>query len=388
MRTAERLSTTQQWVRARPWLVDAVLATVLVLAALLTTAANTSGLYRERDALALALILASTLPYCVRRRAPVPVYVGTATAVIVLMLSGYNEGALPWVLLVGAYTVGAYRPARVAVAASAVVTALLLVLLVTDVPQFGVGELVAGAAGFSTATLLGRAGQSRQLALEAVERHRVEAASRAAADERLRIAQELHDIVAHSLGVIAVQAGVGMHVLDTDPAEARRSFDSISRTSRASLAEIRRLLGVVRGGEAGPTYSPAPGLADLPRLADEVGGAGLPVELSVRTDLDAVPRSVGAAAFRIVQEALTNSLRHAGARHVCVRLGGEPGRLLVEVTDDGCGPNGSGRRSGGHGMVGMRERVAVHGGSLETGASIAGGFRVVARLPYDEEPVA
>jgi signal transduction histidine kinase len=261
------------------------------------------------------------------------------------------------------------------------VTALLLVVLVAAPPRFGVGELLITTAGFGSAAMLGRTSQTRQERLEAVEQQQVEAASRAAADERLRIAQELHDIVAHSLGVIAVQAGVGMHVLDSDPAEARRSFENISRTSRSSLAEIRRLLAVVRDGTS---YAPAPGLADLPRLVEEVVDAGLPVDLQVPADLRDVPESVGLSAFRIVQESLTNSLRHADARQATVRLDSEPGKLVVEVNDDGRGPNGRRSRSG-HGLVGMRERVAVHGGSVEVGAGRAGGFRVLARLPYTQE---
>lgn len=174
-----------------------------------------------------------------------------------------------------------------------------------------------------------------------------------------------------------------MYILDSDSVEARRSFESISRTSRASLAEIRRLLGVVRSGAAGPGYIPTPGLADLPRLVEEVDDAGLAVSLDVGADLDDVPGSVGLAAFRVVQESLTNTLRHAGARRATVRLDSEPGLLIVEVSDDGRGPNG--RNPSGHGLVGMRERVAMHGGSLETGRSASGGFRVLALLPYDEE---
>jgi signal transduction histidine kinase len=127
-------------------------------------------------------------------------------------------------------------------------------------------------------------------------------------------------------------------------------------------------------------------LSDLPQLADDVATAGLSVDLDVGVHARSLPRSVELAAFRIVQESLTNCLRHAGARRAAVRLGYERGGLVVEVSDDGRGPNGI--RPGGHGLVGMRERVAVHGGSLETGTSAAGGFRVLARLPCDEEPVA
>jgi signal transduction histidine kinase len=388
MRITGWASSLQRWARARPLLVDTVLAIGFAVAGLLTTdrgeSAAPAGPYEQRDALSLALVLAATLPYAARRRAPALVYVVTAMAVTVLMISGYDEGALPSVLAVGAYTVAAQRPVREVVSATAAVAVLVVLLLLSGAPQFGPGELLTSFAGFGAATLVGRASRSRQQRLDALESQREEAALRAAADERLRIAQELHDIVAHSLGVIAVQAGVGMHVIDTDPAEAKRSFDSISRASRSSLAEIRRLLGVVRGGQAGAAYIPAPGLSDLPQLVDDVARAGLPVDLDVGVDPGGIPHSVGLAAYRIVQESLTNSLRHADAHHATVRLGCERGGLVVEVSDDGRGPNGS--RSGGHGLVGMRERAAVHGGSLETGTSATGGFRVLARLPYDEEP--
>jgi len=367
-----------------------VLGSVIVVTGLLTTAARPGTdpgvVYRDRDAVAVMLVLASTLPYYLRRRAPLAVFVATGTAVAALMLRGYDEGALPWALLVGAYTVAAYRPAREVAAGAALTALLLIVLFIGGSPGFGVGELVSSEVYFGAAMLVGWSMQSRRQRIDAFEHEQAQAALRAAADERLRIAQELHDVVAHSLGVIAVQAGVGMKVLDADPAEARRSLENISRASRSSLAEIRRLLGMVRDGEGMPTYAPAPGLADVPGLAHEVAGAGLPVDVSVEGDIGSVPPGVGLAAYRIVQEALTNALRHAGAHRATVRLGGTRGLLLVEVVDDGRGPDAS--RVRGHGLVGMRERAAVYGGSLDAGPGAVGGFRVAARLPYDAGPVA
>jgi signal transduction histidine kinase len=358
---------------------------VVVLVGVLTTGSEAEAPFKDRDAVAWALILAGTLPYYARRRAPMTVFVVSLTAVCVLMLFDYDPGALPFTLLLGAYTVGAYRPVRAVIAAAAVLMVLLMVLLVGDTPEFGAGELVSSGAAFGAAMLLGWSMQTRGQYIDALEHGQAESKLRAAADERLRIAQELHDIVGHSLGVIAVQAGVGMHVAESDPAEVRRALENISRISRSSLAEIRRLLGVLRGGEEAPAYAPAAGLADVPRLAQEVTGAGLRVEVRVEGDLEAVPPSVGLAAYRIVQEALTNTLRHADAHEVMVRLDNSPGALVIEVIDDGRGANGT--PAGGHGLVGMRERVAVHGGSLEIGPGAGGGFRVEARLPYDAEPV-
>lgn len=262
---------------------------------------------------------------------------------------------------------------------------LLGIVFFADVSDFGAGELVSSAVAFGSAMLIGRTMQSRRDRIDAFEGEQLEAALRAAADERLRIAQELHDVVAHSLGVIAVQAGVGMKVIDSDLEEARRAFENISRTSRSSLAEIRRMLGLVRNAEGAPSYTPAPGLADLGRLTEELAAAGLPVVIDVDGDIGGVPPGVGLAAYRIVQEALTNVLRHAAAQRAMVRLDSTSGVLAVEVTDDGRGRNGHGTR--GHGLVGMRERVAVYGGSLDVGPRPGGGFRVVAQLPYDADPV-
>jgi signal transduction histidine kinase len=371
------------------WLVDAGLGTLIVIAGLATTSDRVSAsgrVLRSRDALAFGLILAATLPYYLRRRAPVAVFLTTAASVAVLMLRGYDAGALPLALFVGAYTVAAYRPAGEVVASAALIGALLVVVLVGDTPEFHAGDLVSSSVAFATSVLIGWTMQSRRRRIEAFEGEQQEAALRAAADERLRIARELHDVVAHSLGVIAVQAGVGMKVIDSDVAEARNSLENISRASRASLAEIRLVLGIIRSADGTPTYTPAPGLADLPRLAEEVTGAGLPVDLDVDGGIGEVPPGVGLAAYRIVQEALTNALRHAGAQRATVRLGRGPDALVVEVTDDGRGANGG--RPGGHGLVGMEERVAVYGGSLDAGPCPGGGFRVTARLPHDTDPVA
>jgi len=368
--------------RTPPSRIDAVLATCFVVTGLATTGRAGAG-YPPRDALAVGLILAATLPYCARRLAPVPVFAISVAAVAALFARGNPGGALPMVIAVGAYTVGAYRPAREVVAAAVWLNAALVAMLIAGSPGFGVPEFVTSVAVYAATMLAGWTMQSRRLRLDAAERGQAEAAGRAAADERLRIAQELHDVVAHSLGVIAVQAGVGTHVLDADPAEARRALSNISRTSRSSLAEIRRLLGLVRGRESTAPFAPTAGLADLERLALEIAEAGLPVTLEVADDTSEVPPGVELAAYRIVQEALTNTLRHAHAHQATVRLEARAGTVHLTVSDDGSGPNGR-RGSSGHGLVGMRERVAVYGGSLEVGPGPDGGCRVDATLPYDD----
>jgi signal transduction histidine kinase len=236
---------------------------------------------------------------------------------------------------------------------------------------------------------------------QALEREKEEGARLAVADERLHIARELHDVVAHSMGVIAVQASVGEHVIDENPAEAKRALEAISGVSRSTLAEIRRMLGVLRetedtsGAGLTPAYAPAPGLDDLDRLVREVDGAGVPVTVAYDGERVELPRGVDLTAYRIVQEALTNVMKHAGPASATVRVRYEPGVLALEVVDDGRGVNGraesraEGRGDGpvgrgGHGLLGMRERVAVYGGTLDAGPKAGGGFRVAVRLPYDD----
>jgi signal transduction histidine kinase len=238
------------------------------------------------------------------------------------------------------------------------------VVAVVGLPDATTANIVLAGAFYAAMFFFGSAMRNRRLYMEQVEeraesleREHEEAAKRALADERLRIAQELHDVVAHSMGVIAVQAGVGAHVIDTDPAEAKKSLDAISTTSRTALTEIRRLLGVLRAdGEAG--YEPAPGLGDLNRLVADLDGAGLPVDVRIEGARHELPPGVDLTAYRIVQEALTNVLKHAGPARATVTIGYDPDCVSVEVLDDGRGVNGR-ASEGGHGLVGMRERVAV-----------------------------
>jgi signal transduction histidine kinase len=366
--------------RMPPLLLDAVLATVFVAVGFATTANPDPG-YEPRDGLLVALVLVATVPYYARRLAPVPVFLVSLTAAVVLYVEDYDPGALSFVVLTGAYTVAAYRPPREVVLAAAYMYASFVMMLLSDSAAFGAAEFATSIPMFGTSLLLGWTTQARRLRAEALERDQGEAALRAAADERLRIAQELHDVIGHSLGVIAVQAGVGAHLIDTDPAEAKRALEHISRTSRASLSEVRQLLGLVRAGNGAASYAPTPGLADLPRLADDVTKSGLQVELAVAEDARDIPPGVELAAYRIVQEALTNVGKHAGASRATVHLTVDGGTLHVDVADDGDGPSPT--KVDGHGLIGMRERVAVYGGVLDAGRGVDGGFRVHASLPYE-----
>ena len=224
-----------------------------------------------------------------------------------------------------------------------------------------------------------------------LERNQQVEARRAVAEERLRIARELHDVVAHAMSVVAVQSGVGAHVIDTDPAEAKRILQNVKVTSREALDEMRRLLGVLRREESaddddgsGRVLAPVPGLDGVEALAESLRVAGVPVAVNVSGTRADVPPGVDLCAFRIVQEALTNVLRHAGPARAVVDVEYRPGAVTVAVTDDGRGASAAGPMAGGgNGLLGMRERVAVFGGELTTGPHVGGGFRVAATLPFE-----
>ncbi|MGA5302034.1 sensor histidine kinase [Nucisporomicrobium flavum] len=206
-----------------------------------------------------------------------------------------------------------------------------------------------------------------------------ELAHAAVLDERLRIARELHDIIGHSMSLISVKATVANHLAGTRPEEAREALTVIERTSRTAMADIRRSLGALRTpGDAAAELTPAPGLADVPRLVEAARSAGVEVGLRVH-GVGELPPALGLTVHRIVQEALTNVLRHSGATHGQVVVEAVDGELRVAVTDDGRGDTLSG---GGLGLAGIRERVQLYGGSTAAGPRPGGGFAVEARLPY------
>jgi signal transduction histidine kinase len=307
---------------------------------------------------------------------------------------------VPGVLAVG--IIAATRPARAAIGAAFAVFAvqagaalyytsgtnsytstLVLHLLVL---------LVAGVTGYSL-----RERRRHAAALGA------QAATQAVTAERLRIARELHDMVAHSIGIIAIQAGVGSRVIDTQPQEARKALSAIETTSRDTLSGLRRMLGALRqagpgdmpagpgGVPEGPAYEappldPAPGLDDLDRLAATTRDAGVRVDVVWAGERRPLPADLDLSAYRIVQEAVTNVVRHAGTRSCRVTLTQRDEEIAVEVVDDG---RGSGRPPGtGYGLVGMRERVALLHGEFTAGPRPGGGFRVAARLPLPTAPLA
>lgn len=333
----------------------------------------------------LPLLLA--LPLLWRRTQPLlSATLITAGLVIQAVVSGQSsEGLQNFAIGVAAYSVAAYSDRRRALTGLGVVAAGLTIYSLEDhnIMTGEARQLYAGAfynAVFLVAWLAGsfvRHGRERK-ALEAQAAEQQRAAEAAVAEERSRLARELHDIVSHNLSVVVLQAG-GARA--QGGAVAPAALEKIERSGREALVEMRRLLGVLRGNEEDATVSPQPGIDELAPLVDSVRAAGLPVELSVAGDRSVLTPALELSVYRIVQEALTNALKHAGpaVARVNVRCGRDG--VTIEVSDDGRGVGGAPLPSTGHGLVGMRERVAMFGGDLRTTRGPHGGFTVHARLP-------
>jgi signal transduction histidine kinase len=248
---------------------------------------------------------------------------------------------------------------------------------------FWIGAFVAVA--WTTGFVLSRrAEQAREMAERArrLEREQIEAAHRAVSEERQRIARELHDVIAHSVSVMTVQTGAVRRLLKPEQEKERKALETVESTGREALTEMRRLVGLLREQGAMPEFSPQPGLATIDSLLDGVRAAGLPVELEVDGEPRDLPPGVDLAAYRVVQEALTNALKYAGPAHAWVAVGWGDDELSLEISNDGRG-DGDGD-GGGHGLAGMRERVSLYGGAIESGERDGGGYVVRARLPLEE----
>lgn len=318
------------------------------------------------------------LPVAVRRRRPVRVlYTVLAGAVFAMAFTGWEESWVP--VGVALYSVAVREPPRRSAAAlgcSLGAVAAAMALVPRPVPASGVAWGVVFASLMMTLPwLVGTALREQRSYAEL-------AARQAVTDERLRIARELHDVVAHHLTVIAVRAEVACAVASTNPQEAERTLALVGTAGRTALTEMRRMLGVLRSPGDGAELGSAPGLADLPVLAD---GAGPRVELSVDPD-PPLPPGVELAVYRIVQEALTNVVRHAGSADCRVNLSRVgPEAVEIEVVNDAPPRLPSRRPGSGHGLIGMRERAAMCGGTLSAGPLPTGGFRVHARLRCGSE---
>ncbi len=380
-----------------PWLTSlAVLA--VQQAGSQGAAANQEGVRNSLDVYARLLLTVGPLLLLVRYRYPRTAAFGCAAATTVYLAAGYPYGPVFVSVAVAAFAAVVAGHRHAAWGALGIVWAGHLlagyVLVdrlppVSDQPPGWQAELLIAAwiAAVLAAAELARTRRQewarRRAEAEEAERRRVD-------EERLRIARELHDVLAHSISVINVQAGVGLALLDSDREQARTALTTIKSASKEALGEVRQVLDTLRGSGDAPR-APAPGLDRLPELTAQAADAGLRVTTETEGDARALPPGADLAAFRIIQEALTNVVRHSGARTARVRLTYGPGELRIDIDDDGpaaggaagataTGTAGSTAR-GGNGLVGMRERAAALGGTAEAGPRGDGGFRVTGRLP-------
>jgi signal transduction histidine kinase len=363
------------WARGVPPLVvDAVLAIACYLTIVIDAALD-----GRLEWWVVVLAATNTVPLLWRRRYPllVTAIVGIGTAWLDL---AYQLIEIPAAQLVATYTFAALSPPL-----RRMIGVLGTVIGVTasiTVPGDKLLNLAPNALMFLFAYTLGTSARARRARIEMLEeraRRLAEQQEAAAARERQRIAREMHDILAHSMSLVVVQAEAGPVAVHSDPDKAEEVFDTISATAREALAQLRRTLNVLRKDEA--DRQPQPSLDGLAPLVDGVRRAGLAASLEEHGERRPVPADLAATAYRIVQEALTNTVKHAAARQVSVRLEWLGGALKVEVRDDGRGPAGN-RGSGGRGLLGMRERVSAAGGELTCGPGPDGvGFRVAASLP-------
>ena len=381
-----------------------------------------SAIFPERPApLALSAMVGvtsavlSSLAVILRRLAPLSMLALAFAGCLISYLGGFQRDPFTAVGLT-LYFVASVRSKRVSLGALlGLVFIMALTFGVAPYRSLGrppkqelwvfVGQSVTPMAVLCAAWAVGFAVRRQRAYVEAVRtqaedqmRAQHELAWRTVTEERLRIARELHDVVAHSMSVITVQAGVGRHVLDTQPEHARSALAVIETTGREALTELRQLLGVLREDSGETVRTPAPRIADLDEMISRVRQAGTVVDVDIRGPRRVLPGGVELSAYRIVQEALTNVVKHARTDRCRVRLAYASDALNIEVTDDGDGGAAVGPSAGlshnsshsprhGHGLIGMRERAALHGGGFEAGPLPVRGFRVAARLPLERGPL-
>jgi signal transduction histidine kinase len=372
-------------------IVDAVLAAGLAAFLTVGTYFASQGQPGRRpfDAGAIALVIAAAGALAWRRRQPVAVLGVVFGATLLYFVLGYAGGPI-WLALIIAYFTAVVAGHRLPAAIVAVAGFLVfpwLDYLLRDAP----GPSLAGLAGLAAWLLVllgaGEAIRIRRERTAEAARIREEETLRRAGEERLRIARELHDALGHHLSLINMQSGVALHLNKELPEQARSSLAAIKQASKEALAELRSVLDILRQDGEPAARSPTWTLARLEDLVSQAAAAGLEVRAETDGEVRRLPFAVDVAAFRIVQEALTNVTRHAGPATATVRVSYGDRDLTVQVDDDGRGLSAHGSAPGsGNGIVGMRERVAALGGDLQAGPRAGGGFRVRARLPLDGAP--
>jgi signal transduction histidine kinase len=383
------------WLSRHPRLVDGVPAFWLALIGLPSVIGVPPDGYRPGVRVVMLLIIAAmAIPVVFRRKYPVHGFVIAAGAGALQLIVFPQPVGSDLAILLLLYTLAAYRPRRVSVAG----LALCLIGAVTAVGVWaprGVGavnQILLATVLFSgtalVAWVLGDSMRYRRAYLASLEdraarleRERDAQAQIAAAAERARIARELHDVIAHNVSVMVVQADGAGYALRRDPERAGQALTAISRTGRQALAEMRRLLGVLRSDDQQADLAPQPGLEQLRELLDQAREAGMSVSFTLEGPVRPLPEGAELAAYRVVQESLTNTRKHGGlAATAAVTLRYEPDGLLLQVTDDGLGAAAA-ADGPGHGLTGMRERVEMYGGTVRAGPLPNGGYQVTARLP-------
>ncbi|MFI7347372.1 sensor histidine kinase [Streptomyces sp. NPDC049936] len=369
-----------------PWRSTALITAFVLIGSNFAAHAQ-AGQRAGLDPFARVLLFVTGAALLWRQRHPVPVVFGTAAATLLYLGSGYPYGPVFVAVAVACFSAvvtGHRRAAWTAMVTLWAGHALVSHWLYRWLPPSGDsaaswGEEIVIATWVVAIVALSELARTRREQWARERAERAQAAKRRADEERLRIARELHDVLAHSISVINVQAGVGLALLDSDPEQARTALTTIKDQSKEALGEVRQVLDALRTPGDAPR-APAPGLDRLPELVEQAASAGLTVEvegesprLSPGTDL---------AAFRIVQEALTNVVRHSGSRYARVRLDRDGRTLRLRVDDDGPATHADAGGSG-NGLAGMRERAAALGGTIEAGPRADGGFRVLAALPID-----
>jgi signal transduction histidine kinase len=360
-----------------------VAAAAIVLALLGTMAAATlQEELRPLDAGAVALVVLAAAALAWRRRAPVAALGVIVALVVGYLLLGYPYGPILLCMVLAMFEVARQRGLRISLLACAAAVAAVTAAMLPHALTRAALPVLLLAVWASWLVIPWSVGALVHVRVAAARRERRELAARAALEERMRVAREVHDVAGHGFAAVAMQAGVALLVLDEQPDQVKTSLEVIRSTSTRALADLRRTLDTFQ--EQPGSAADGQGLRDLGALADSVRAAGLPVRLEMEPALAleeaAVPEDAGAVAYRVVQEALTNVLRHAGPTTADVRVRRDRGALVVEVLDDGAGA-GAGEVRAGRGLAGMRDRVAGVGGELVAQPRAGGGFQVLARLP-------
>lgn len=359
---------------------------------------------RELDLLAYVVMGVGVGVLVIRRPWPEVALAGTTAMLVVYAVVDYPGGPIYVVFCIAVYAVASTRNRLAAIVESTVAT--LAIMAAAYLPDPGQKPAWGPLVFLSWSALFVIAGQAKRAHLannaereKALDEQRLEEARRQVIEERLRIARDLHDVVAHSISSISVQSGAAAHVIDRSPEKAKEALLGIQQTSKDALNELRATLDLLRDTSESAPRAPVPRLTDLQPLIDAAGRAGLTVLTTVEGDVRPVPPAVDTAGYRIIQESLTNAMRHSAASRAHVSLTYEPDRVEIEVVDGGPSRNGSnghardGDEGTGHGIAGMHERAELIGGRVEARPRSEGGFRVWARLPAAlatavEEPVS